>query len=239
MRTAAGSRRGVSAVGVVVPARDEEQLLPSCLDALVVAADRVQDACGTTVDLLVVLDLCVDGSARVLAAHPRVRSLALDVGNVGLARAAGLTDVMSRHGAQQSVDPQGLWLATTDADSRVPPDWLVRQVEIAGTGADVVLGTVDVDDWSEHPAHVERRWRSSYDPRDGHPHVHGANVGLRAEVYLAVGGFPGLALDEDVSMVALLAEHHVARSGAIPVITSARAHGRLSGGFADHVAALG
>jgi len=40
-------------------------------------------------------------------------------------------------------------------------------------------------------------------------------------------------------MVALLAEHHVVRSGAIPVITSARSHGRLSGGFADHVAALG
>lgn len=232
----------VTALGVVVPARDEERLLPACLDALTVAADRVQDVCGTTVDLLVVLDRCLDGSAGIVAARPRFRSLALDVGTVGLARAAGLTDVVSRHG---SLDPEldqdrlGLWLATTDADSTVPPDWLVRQVELARAGADVVLGTVDVDDWSEHPPHVEQCWRRSYDPRDGHPHVHGANVGLRAEVYLAVGGFPGLALDEDVSMVSRLGGYRVVRSGSIPVITSARGTGRLSGGFADHVAALG
>jgi len=64
-------------------------------------------------------------------------------------------------------------------------------------------------------------------------------VGLRAEVYLAVGGFPGLALDEDVSMVTRLGGYRVVRSGSIPVVTSARATGRLSGGFADHVAALG
>jgi len=239
MSGVAGPRRPVSAVGVVVPARDEERLLPSCLDALDVAAARVQAVCGTTVDLLVVLDRCVDDSARVLAGHSRARSLELDVGNVGLARAAGLTEVVSRHGAMRTADRQDLWLATTDADSRVPADWLVRQVEIAGTGADVVLGTVDVDDWSEHSAHVEHRWRSSYDPRDGHPHVHGANVGLRAEVYLAVGGFPGLALDEDVSMVGRLDGYRVVRSGSIPVVTSARLTGRLSGGFADHVAALG
>lgn len=172
----------------------------------------------------------------MLAEHPRVRSLALDVSNVGLARAAGLTDVVGRH---PTTARQHLWLATTDADSRVPPDWLVRQVELAGSGADVVLGTVDVDDWSQHPPYVEQRWRSSYDPHDGHPHVHGANVGLRAEVYLAVGGFPGRALDEDVAMVASLAHHRVVRTGSIPVVTSARPTGRLAGGFADHVAALG
>ena len=238
MSAVTGAHPAVTAIGVVVPARDEERLLPACLDALTTAADRVQAVCGTTVDLLVVLDRCVDGSAGVVAARPRVRSLSLDVGTVGLARAAGLTDVVSRHGLL-SQERQDLWLATTDADSTVPPDWLVRQVELASSGADVVLGTVDVDDWSEHPAHVEQRWRSSYDPRDGHPHVHGANVGLRAEVYLAVGGFPGLALEEDVSMVTRLGGYRVVRSGSIPVVTSARATGRLSGGFADHVAALG
>ena len=238
MRRPGVPRRAVSAVGVVVPARDEERLLPACLDALVVAADRVQDVCGIPVDMLVVLDRCVDGSPGVVAGNPRVRSLALEVGNVGVARAAGLTDVLSRHRAAHPDRPD-LWLATTDADSTVPADWLVRQVELAQSGADVVLGTVDVGDWSEHPTLVEQRWRSAYDPHDGHPHVHGANVGLRAEVYQAVGGFPGLALDEDVSMVARLGGYHVARSGSIPVVTSARATGRVSGGFADHVAALG
>jgi len=226
----------VRAVGVVVPARDEELLLPGCLRALSVAADRLWASHRVPVDLLVVLDRCVDGSAQVLTSHPEVRSLAVRVGNVGLARAAGLADVVVRHGA---ASPTDLWLATTDADSRVPADWLVRQLELAWSGADAVVGTIDVDDWSQHPPYVEQRWRASYDPRDGHPHVHGANVGMRAEVYLAVGGFPGLALDEDVTMVAALSDHRVVRTGSIPVVTSARPAGRLVGGFADHITALG
>jgi len=224
----------VGAVGVVVPARDEEQLLPGCLAALCVSADRATEEAGVTVDLLVVLDRCVDGSGRLIAGHPGVRSLVVDVGNVGLARAAGFHDVLGHSPAMR----RDLWLATTDADSRVPPNWLVEQVGMAEMGADLVLGTVDVDDWSPHPACVEQRWRTAYDQGDGHPHVHGANVGLRAEVYQEIGGFPGLASDEDVAMVAMLAHHRVLRTGAIPVLTSARRTGRLSGGFADHVAAL-
>ena len=35
-----------------------------------------------------------------------------------------------------------VWYATTDADSRVDPDWLIRQI---GSGADVVLGARRVD----------------------------------------------------------------------------------------------
>lgn len=226
----------VRAVGVVVPARDEEELLPHCLAALGAAADRATAEAGITVDLLVVLDRCVDESRRVLAGHPGVRSLEVDVANVGLARGAGFRDVLEHFGATTRRD---LWLATTDADSRVPGDWLVEQVRMAGLGADVVLGTVDVDDWSAHPLYVQARWRRTYDPTDGHPHIHGANVGLRAEVYEEIGGFPGLLSDEDVAMVALLGHHRVLRTGAISVLTSARRTGRLSGGFADHVTALG
>lgn len=226
----------VRGLGVVVPARDEEQLLPGALDALAVAADRARATYDVAVDLVVVLDRCVDASERLVAAARSVRGLPVDVGNVGLARAAGLTDVLARH---RDVPAHQLWLATTDADSRVPADWLERHVELAAAGAQVVLGTVDVHDWSQHPPYVEQLWRAGYHPGDGHLHVHGANVGLRADVYQESGGFPGLALDEDVALVAGLEGYHVVRTGSIPVVTSARPVGRLTGGFADHVAALG
>jgi glycosyltransferase involved in cell wall biosynthesis len=225
----------VQAVGVVVPARDEEELLPHCLDALNVAVAQARRQ-GVHTDVLVVLDSCVDGSAAVAAARPWARSLEVAAGSVGRARAAGLAAVVARH---WHVPRRRLWLATTDADSRVPPDWLVRQVALADRGADVVLGTVAVDDWSEHPPQVASRWRAGYSHRDGHGHVHGANVGLRADAYLEVGGFATLERDEDVALVAALAHRPVVRTGAIPVLTSARRGGRASGGFADHLAGLG
>src|SRR5690606_39684918 len=40
---------------------------------------------------------------------------------------------------------------------------------------------------------------------DGHPHVHGANLGVSAAAYRAVGGFPPLAAHEDQALVAALA----------------------------------
>lgn len=227
-------RPRIRAVGVVVPARDEEELLPGCLDALAVAVARARRH-GVSCDALVVLDGCVDGSEAAVRARPWARSLAVAGGSVGRARAAGLADVVDRH---RHLPRRRLWLSTTDADSRVPPDWLVRQVALAERGADVVLGTVEVDDWADHPPHVERRWRAGYEPRDGHGHVHGANVGLRADAYLEVGGFATLDRDEDVALVAALAHRPVVRTGAIPVLTSSRRAGRATGGFADHLADL-
>lgn len=225
----------VLAVGVVVPARDEQELLPGALAALQVATDAVARR-GVAVDLLVVADSCTDGTVEVARAAG-VRVLEVRAGAVGPARATGLRHLLGR---LRSVPTHRVWLATTDADSRVPPHWLLGHLELADTGADLVVGTVEVDDWSAHPPYVEARWRAGYDQRDGHGHVHGANVGTRADAYLAVGGFPSLDRDEDVALVAALAHRRVVRTGTIPVITSARprSRSRAAGGFADHLAGL-
>jgi glycosyltransferase involved in cell wall biosynthesis len=223
----------VRVAGVVVPARDEAELLPGALAALAVAAAEAR-ARGVAVDLLVVADSCTDATAA-LALAAGVRVLPLAAGSVGLARAAGLRDVVARH---RTVPREQLWLATTDADSRVPPHWLTGHLDLADRGADLVVGTVEVDDWSAHPPYVEALWRAGYDPRDGHGHVHGANVGVRADAYLEVGGFASLDRDEDVALVAALGHRRVVRTGGVPVVTSARARSRASGGFADHLAGL-
>jgi len=80
-----------------------------------------------------------------------------------------------------------LWLANTDADSVVPRDWLIRMVDAADAGVQVVLGTVAPD--VELPQTLRAAWIARHQLHDGHPHIHGANLGIRADTYLALGGW--------------------------------------------------
>ncbi|MYW03889.1 glycosyltransferase, partial [Streptomyces sp. SID3343] len=85
-------------------------------------------------------------------------------------------------------DARGLWLATTDADSRVPAEWLTRQIAWAGRGWDAVAGTVRVRDWSRHPPGAQEAFEAHYGRWHGvSPHVHGANLGFSGPAYLGVG----------------------------------------------------
>ncbi len=180
-----------------------------------------------------VLDACTDDSG---ACAPD--ALEVQARNVGVARAAGFAEVLRREAGR----PAGqLWLATTDADSTVPADWLAEQLRLARSGAEVVAGTVRVGDWSEQPAAARHRFGSTYGrPRRGHPHVHGANLGLSAAAYVDAGGIPPLALAEDQGLVDLLRARarRLVATGRIPVTTSGRRESRTIGGFADHLRGL-
>ncbi len=216
----------IKAAGIVVPAHDEELLLPSCLSALRQAVSSV--AIG--VHVLVVADSCTDGTvAAALACGARV--ISVQGRSVGAARAAGMTEVLRLTGA---ADPAAVWLATTDADTVVPPGWLRRQLACADQGWDVVLGTVTVTDWSEHPPQVPTAFEARYaSPGRPHAHVHGANLGIRASAYLAAGGFTPLRTAEDHALVAAAARAgcSVLRASDIPVQTSARRQARAPLGF--------
>jgi hypothetical protein len=126
------------------------------------------------------------------------------------------------------------WLATTDADTVVPSGWLRRQLEYADAGWDVVLGTVSVADWDGHPPHVPDAFEQQYAFGLGpHPHVHGANLGIRASAYLAAGGFPSLRTAEDHALLAAATEAGCAvlQAGDLAVETSSRRHARAPDGF--------
>ncbi|MCM2548000.1 glycosyltransferase [Burkholderia glumae] len=212
-------------IGVAIPAHNEARRLARCLAAAGAAA-RHPALRGEPVRIVVVLDSCSDASPRIAARHG-VETVVVQARNVGAARAAG-ADLLLRHGAR--------WLAFTDADSRVAPDWLVAQLAL---GADAVCGTVAVGDWRGHPASVVEAWRHRYRDADGHRHVHGANLGVSADAYLRAGGFPPLACDEDVALVERLAGAgaRIAWSAAPRVTTSARTDPRARGGFGDTLAA--
>lgn len=223
-----------AAVGVVVPAHDEQALVGDCLAALAVAAGQPGLP---PVHVVVVADSCRDATAQVAQAAG-AEVIEVDERNAGAARARGFAFITKR----SAVPVEALWLATTDADSRVPPGWLIRQLQRRQAGWDAVVGTVQIEDWAGHPPSTERRFAALYGrQRDDHPHVHGANLGLSAAAYLHVGGFPPLALAEDHALVAALERSGllVARVGDVAVTTSARRDPRAAGGFGELLSALG
>jgi glycosyltransferase involved in cell wall biosynthesis len=212
-------------IGVVVPARDEAERLGRCLVSLKRAAAH-PELRGEEVGILVVLDSCVDASAEVARAAG-VATFEIRAGNVGVARATGARRLLAA-GAR--------WLAFTDADSRVAPDWLVAQLRLE---ADAVCGTISVADWSRHHSEVGRRFEREYRDAEGHRHIHGANLGISRAAYLRVGGFEPLPAHEDVALVRALedAGARIAWSAAPRVVTSSRVSSRTQGGFADAIRA--
>ena len=220
----------IETVGVVVPAHNEDALLPTCLAALGRAARQVS----VPVRVLVAADSCTDRTAAVARAHGAL-VISLRARRVGAARAAGMAEVLRLTAAAGAgLDLAAIWLATTDADTVVPAGWLQRQVAHADQGWDVVLGTVTVADWSEHPPHAPAAFAARYESGDRpHPHVHGANLGIRASAYRAAGGFPPLRSAEDHALLAAVAGAgcSVLRADDVTVETSARRHARAPHGF--------
>ncbi|MGU3291235.1 glycosyltransferase [Williamsia sp. M5A3_1d] len=215
----------VSRCVVVVPAHDECDDLPDALAAIDRAAAQVR----VPVQVVVVADACDDGTATIPGAHVEVRTVGAR--NVGVARATGFIGFPT--------DPD-VWFATTDADSRVPAEWLASHLRLADAGADAVVGTIAPIDWAQWPHDAAQRFAAQYTDRDDHRHIHGANLGVRASVYGALGGFAPLTHDEDVDLVHRMvqARHRIAWSAAAPVFTSTRVRGRVPAGFATTLPTL-
>jgi len=234
----------IRAIDVVVPAHDEEAELGRCLGALRVALAH-PDLVGIEVRLAVVLDSCSDRSGEIAAAAlrglPGTHIVECAVRSAGAARGVGAAELHRRLPAR---DPSAVWLATTDADTRVPPDWLARQIAVARAGADAVAGVVEIDDWRGQPAGVRRAFVAGYGAGvlgPVHTHVHGANLGVRADALMRAGGMPAVALAEDHALVDRLVASGavIARPTSLRVRTSARREGRAAGGFSDRLRVLG
>jgi glycosyltransferase involved in cell wall biosynthesis len=233
--------RGTDRVVVVIPAHDEEKLVGPALDAMARAVDAVASRATTLV--VVVANACTDGTADV-ARGRGATVLEVDTADVGAARAAGFAWAMTQ--GLGRIDR--LWFATTDADSRVPADWLAAQLDAAATGGDVYLGTIALEPVERDRAEVERpsfaAWVRSYAVAaasagdHGHGHVHGASMGMRAETYVRAGGFRPMPSDEDIDLVTRLtaAGARVVWDESCPVITSSRLVARAPDGVARDLA---
>ena len=224
-------------IGVAIPAHNEAAVIGACLDAVLAAASDLA-LCGEAVAVHVVLDACTDCTFEIVRSRAALWARAgvclgwstIEAGQVGAARAAGAAALLGA-GAR--------WLAFTDADTRVSPHWLAAQLAL---DVDVVCGSVAVDDWSAHGIDADRlrvHFARTYQDRDGHRHIHGANLGVAAPAYLAAGGFAPVACHEDVLLVAALESFgaRFAWSARPRVFTSARKDARARGGFGDTLCA--
>ncbi len=189
----------MTALSVVVPAFNEEALLPACLDSVKAAAA----ACGLRDWELIVCDnASTDATARVAAergakvVHEPVRRIARSR-NAGAAAAAGD------------------WLLFIDADSVLSADSL-RDMLAAAAGGSLIdfdrkpwWGAAALGAWSVLSRTL--RWAA------------GSFVFCRADAFRAVGGFPPeLAAAEEIGLARALKRWGAARGLGFTILTGSR-----------------
>ena len=221
---------------VAIPARNEEDNITACLRSVALSAND----CDAHVEVVIAADSCCDATLDVALSTP-MNGVSLSIiegewASAGSARASAVALGM----AHASEPNQLVWIANTDADCEVPVDWCRRQLDLA-EAFDAVSGIVDLDPERSDPA-VYRAFVETYDfDADSHPHVHGANFGVRGDAYLAVGGWAmGVTVSEDHLLWNSLrsAGYRLRQDPALTVRTSARTSSRVSGGFATGLALL-
>jgi len=253
----------VEAVGVVVPARDEQDRIAACLTSLRRSLRALPG--DVAVAVAVVLDRCSDATpdlvAALLADWPEAVAVTVTALGVALQRTApgvaplprrprgtgvgalrdlGAREVLHRLAAHPAA---GIWLLSTDADTTVPPDWAPAHLRLAADGAHAVAGTAELAGVEHLAADAARRYRAIVERGlhgDTHRHVYGANLGVRADAYLAVGGFPPDGAGEDHGLWRRLraAGYTLAQPVDVRVRTSARLHGRADDGLAGLLRSL-
>mgnify|MGYP003135085608 CR=1 FL=1 len=235
---------GVDRVGIVLPARDEAERVADAIVAIGEAARVVR------AHVAVVVTVVDHGSTDRTGAIARsaladlselgitTRLMFATRGGVGTARHVGITG-MTGHWRR----PDRAWVLSTDADSRVRPDWIVRYIRHAEAGALAVAGVVDLFDDGES-SDFRSRWRTDYGSSlfaDGtHPHAHAANLGVRLDAYRGSGGFRDVGPADDRDLWRRLRAGGVepVADSSIVVDTSGRRTGRVPAGFATALSTL-
>jgi cellulose synthase/poly-beta-1,6-N-acetylglucosamine synthase-like glycosyltransferase len=220
-------------VGVVIPARNEESGIERCIRSVLASCD----ACAGSDEswIVVVADCCTDRTAelarRILDGQGTV--IECSIGSPGAVRRTGVAEVLRHFDGK---DPGRVWLANTDADTHVPRDWIDTHLRHADANAEAVAGIIQLDPEGLRDD-VKEMFSRTYELASNgtHAHVHGANLGVRADAYLDVGGWSDLAVAEDHCLWRRLMHRGwrlLSPVGSV-VLTSGRLEGRASGGFAD------
>jgi hypothetical protein len=246
---------------VAIPARNETRWLPSCLKALATQrTEHGEPLPPSSFAVVLFANNCTDATAALARAlepglpfplHIAEANLPASIAHAGGAR-RGAMDLalawLKEAGAHDGV------ILTTDADSRVSPEWITRNVGAIRCGADAVLGRISLDeDGALLPEALHQRGRleSEYealltelsarlDPVDYNPWPHhatisGASLGITVKAHQQVGGVPCEPLGEDKALIAELTKQdaRIRYSNDIEVVTSGRVVGRAPGGVAD------
>lgn len=212
-------------IGIVIPAHNEEQHLSACLQSI---QQAIQHIGHDRVEILVVLDSCTDHSRLMVESH-QVNWIECDYACVGKARDLGI-----RHLIHQGVT----WIACTDADTIVNPDWLLRQMQHQPT--DAICGIVVLDDLNPLSIPQQQKYLTHYQDSMDHQHIHGANLSFSVDAYLQAGGFEPIPCHEDVSLIQKFMTQccKITWSNLVRVTTSSRLQGRAPQGLSHFLKQL-
>ncbi len=231
---------------VIIPARNEERRIVTCLSALAPQIDQ-------GVLVVVVANNCTDQTVRLAQGIiPRGRFELLDCTlppsqGVGEARQRGCVHAMTNY-------PDIQILMTTDADCVVTPDWIARNCNHLSE-VDVVCGGIDpIPSETAILSHMpstegmnEAIYRDlvilfyslispeSYNPYPHHGEAAGASLACRASVWQSIGGFADLRRGEDRDFIRRVrnAGFRVRHADDVRIHASCRLQGRAAGGMAD------
>jgi hypothetical protein len=228
------SRAPVDVVIVAVPARNEEDRIGECLARV----DRAAAHWGGTVLTVIGTDSCTDATSTVARGFVPIAMQMLVVNGIWRRPSRARRAIVGRalEIVASATPLEKVWIANTDADCLVGPDWLERQVAMADRGVDLVAGVVTLDP-SDTSTSLLASFAAHYQRSPGdRGHVHAANLGIRASAYERTGGWR--------ASTAIGEEHHLVRaamtngativcSDELVVATSSRTRGRVRGGFAS------
>ncbi len=244
---------------IVLPARNEAAHLPATLCALaaqVHADGRPVDR--ASFEILLLANNCSDATAAIarrfaagrqgFRLHVVETALPPAQANIGYVRRQLMDEAATR---LESIGRPAAAIVSTDADTRVAPDWLAANWQELAAGSDAVGGRIFTDG-SVRPtpaalrmqrvdaAHALLRLRlaSLLDPVPCDPwpchHQHfGASLAVTARAYRLAGGVPDVPYLEDDALVRALvrADLRVRRSPQVRVVTSSRLDGRAAVGL--------
>ena len=239
---------------VAVPVRNEAERITACLRAL----DAQEGLAPNTLGVVLFLNNCTDGTGEIVAGLLPSLSIPVRVLNEDYAGAhAGWARRKAMDEAAAWLGEAGGAILSTDADSRVPPNWVARTLAAIDAGADAVAGRVelDVEEGKLLPDMLHARGRlediydaliteaearidpDPHDPWPCHRTTIGATLAVTRDAYLAVGGMPEIPLGEDGAFIARLIAHgkRVRHAPDVCVTISARLTGRAPGGVADTI----
>ncbi len=243
---------------VIIPARDEAKNIGNTLQALA----HQQDLQGRVFphhryEIILLANNCSDDTAELAREFGRsnpdlilhVVEINIPPEQAGVARARQLL-MDEAYRRLQKLGRRGV-IASTDADTRVAPEWLAATLHELGQGADAVGGRILVDLSELHPKartfllrdvgyrHLTARIETILDPKPHNPwprhYQHfGASLAMTAEVYGQVGGMPNVKTLEDVFLYKEInkADAQFRHSPLVRVTTSARTVGRVPVGLA-------
>jgi glucosyl-3-phosphoglycerate synthase len=239
-------------VCVVVPARNEEDLVGSCLRALAEQTGVPSEE----YEALLVLDRCTDGTrarARQAAApYPSFRIHYLDGPGKGSGRARRVGMEVACDRLHALGRPHAL-ICSTDADTVVAPDWVSAQLAAAECGARAIGGRIELADDGTVPKallewhasrgksrHNELLSEPAASGRTEHWQFSGASMALTAAVYRGVGGIDPREALEDEQLERVLRAHGIPieRLLSVRVATSPRLVGRANLGLARDLSAV-